>query len=260
MSFLSRTLAVISTASIVLLAKPAFAGENDKLHSKTLDVRTVLSFKIADSAVQKMLPEGWQMEPPGAGPSKGSNLSVVLIDQILAQDADGKSIDPGRGAVLVVPAKKQGMEKAVPMVIGGLFSPASYAPGLYSNYVYAKAALDRTIHSDPAGVTNVEEAWSFTTDGEDSLQVHVEYTRGALGRANVELPVYSGAKPDFYRIYRYEQAADVVRSTVTGIDRAQRVSFKASGRQLAPLFDGSEQLISITAIPWYSRQIFLPRS
>ncbi|MFQ3459572.1 hypothetical protein PMN64_40525 [Bradyrhizobium sp. UFLA01-814] len=178
----------------------------------------------------------------------------------MAQDADGKPIDAGRGAVLVIPAKKQGMEKAVPMVIGGLFSPASYTPGSYSNYVYAKTALDRTIHSDPAAVTNVEEAWSFTTDGGDSLQVQVQYTRSVPVRANLELSVYSGAKSDFYRIYRVEQATDVVRSTVTGLDRTQRVSFKASGRQLAPLFDGSEQLISITAIPWYSRQIFLPGS
>ncbi|MGY3133810.1 hypothetical protein ACVWZM_004492 [Bradyrhizobium sp. USDA 4501] len=247
-------------AILLLLAQPAVAGESDKLYSSTLDVRTVLSFKVADSAAQKMLPEGWQIEAPDTGPSKGSNLSVVLIDQLLAQDADGKPVDAVRGAVLVIPAKKQGMAKAVRMVVGGLFSPASYAPGPYGNYVSAKAALERKTHSDVAGMTNVEESWSFTTNGGDSVQVEVQYTRGVPERANFESFVYSGAKPDFYRVYRYEQAADVVRSTVTGTDRARKVSFKASGRQLAPLFDGSEQLISITAIPWYSRRIFLPGS
>jgi hypothetical protein len=69
-------------AILLLLAQPAFAGEKDKLYSSTLDVRTVLSFKVADSAAQKMLPEGWQIEAPNTGPSKGSNLSVVLVDQI----------------------------------------------------------------------------------------------------------------------------------------------------------------------------------
>jgi hypothetical protein len=195
-------------AILLLLAQPAFAGEKDKLYSSTLDVRTVLSFKVADSAAQKMLPEGWQVEPPNTGPSKGTNLSVVLVDQILAQDAEGKPVDAVRGAALVVPAKKQGMEKAIAMVIGGLFSPTSYAPGPYSNFVYAKADLDRKIHSDPAGTTSVEESWSFTTDSGDSVQVQVQYTRGVPGRANVEALVYSGAKPDFYRIYRYEQATD----------------------------------------------------
>jgi hypothetical protein len=173
-------------AILLLLAQPAFAGEKEKLYSSTLDVRTVLSFKVADSAAQKMLPEGWQIEAPNTGPSKGSNLSVVLVDQILAQDAEGKPVDAVRGAALVIPAKRQGMEKAVPMVIGGLFSPTSYAPGPYSNFVYAKADLDRKIHSDPAGMTSVEESWSFATDGGDSVQVQVQYTRGVPGRVNVE--------------------------------------------------------------------------
>ena len=44
-------------AILLLLAQPAFAGEKDKLYSSTLDVRTVLSFKVADSAAQKMLPQ-----------------------------------------------------------------------------------------------------------------------------------------------------------------------------------------------------------
>ena len=87
-------------AILLLLAHPAFASEKDKLYSSTLDVRTVLSFKVADSAAQKMLPEGWQVEPPNTGPSKGTNLSVVLVDQILAQDAEGKPIDAVRGAAL----------------------------------------------------------------------------------------------------------------------------------------------------------------
>jgi len=247
-------------AILLLFAQPAFAGEKDKLYGSTLDVRTVLSFKVADSAAQKLLPDGWQIEAPNTGPSKGSNFSVVLLDQILAQDAEGKPVDAVRGAALVIPAKKQGMEKAVAVSIAGLFSPASYVPGPYSNYVYAKADLDRKVHSDPTGMTNVEETWSFTAESGDSVQVQVQYIRSVPVRANGEATVYSAVKPDFYRIYRFEQATDVVRSAVTGIDRAQKVSFKASGRQLTPLFDGSEQLISITVNPWYSRQIFLPGS
>ena len=49
-----------------------------------------------------------------------------------------------------------------------------------------------------------------------------------------------------------------MRSTATGIDRVSKFSFKASGPKLAPLFDGSQQLISITSVPFYSRTIYLP--
>ena len=55
-----------------------------------------------------------------------------------------------------------------------------------------------------------------------------------------------------------EQATDVARSTATGVDRVSSVSVKMSGQKLAPFFDGSEQLISVTSIPWYSRQVYLP--
>lgn len=44
------------------------------------EVRTVLSFKVADTALQKFVPPGWQLSPPIAGPSKGANLVLVLID------------------------------------------------------------------------------------------------------------------------------------------------------------------------------------
>ena len=69
---------------------------------------------------------------------------------------------------------------------------------------------------------------------------------------------HSGVKPDFYRIYRIEQAADVVRSTATSTDRAQKYAFKATGAKLSPLFNGSEQLVSITSLPFYTRQVSLP--
>src|ERR1700745_564455 len=64
--------------------------------------------------------------------------------------------------------------------------------------------------------SNVEETWSFTAESGDSVQVQVQYIRGVPVRANGEATVYSAVKPDFYRIYRFEQATDVVRSAVTG--------------------------------------------
>ena len=53
-------------AILLLLTQPALAGETDKLYGSTLDVRTVLNFKIAESAAQKLLPQGWQVEAPNA--------------------------------------------------------------------------------------------------------------------------------------------------------------------------------------------------
>ena len=78
-------------------------------------------------------------------------------------------------------------------------------------------------------------------------------------RGEAEAKVHSAAKPDFYRIYQIEQAADVARSTSTGVDRVTKFSFEALGPKLAPLFEGSQELVSITSVPFYSRSIYVPR-
>jgi len=83
-------------------------------------------------------------------------------------------------------------------------------------------------------------------------------THGVPARGKVEAKLHSGAKPDFYRIYKFEQAADVARSAAAGIDRVSKVSIKATGPRFAPLFNGSEQLISITSVPSYARSVYIP--
>jgi len=104
----------------------------------------------------------------------------------------------------------------------------------------------------------IDETWDIRGDDSNTLQVELQFTRGVLARGMGEAKLYSGAKPDFYRIYKFEQATDVVRSTAIGIHRVSKFSFKASGSKLAPLFDGSQQLIAITSVPFYSRTIYLP--
>lgn len=64
-----------------------------------------------------------EVNSPTTGPAKGSNLNVVLIDQTMAQDADGKPLNPLRGAALATPAKKAGTDTAGTMVVSGLFEP-----------------------------------------------------------------------------------------------------------------------------------------
>ena len=112
-------------------------------------------------------------------------------------------------------------------------------------------------------IPGLADKWEISDDGKlytFHLNQGATFSDGVPVRASVEIPVYSAAKPDFYRIYRFEQATDVVRSTAIGTDRIQSLSFHTTGQQLAALFDGSEQLISVTSVPFYARQIYLPGS
>ena len=50
----------------------------------------------------------------------------------------------------------------------------------------------------------------------------------------------------------------MVRSIPAGIDRVQAYSLRVTVPELRPLFDGSEQLVSVSLIPWYLREVSQP--
>ena len=243
--------------SALLFAEAASAQSNEKLFGSNTDVRTVLNFKVDDAKLEKLVPAGWVVNSPSGGPAKGFNLSISLIDQIVQFDAEGKPLQPLKGAAFSFPVKKSGSNEAGAMVWGGLFS-ANASPGAYGVYLPAKGVIDRKSRTDVVGESITEETWQFSADDGNALEIHVQYVRGAPTRNKVEANVYAAAKPDFYRIYRVETLSDLVKSTATGIDRVKTFSIKATGSKLGPLFDGSHQLISVTSLPWYARHTYLP--
>ncbi len=240
---------------LAALALPAGAG--DKLSGSNVDVRTTVTFKVSETAVQKLMPDGWESSPPPAGPFKGFNLAVVLIDSISAQDAEGKPMAPTRSAVLAVPARKKGSDATVTMVVYGI-TLREGAPGAYGVYAPGQAAVERRVGAGTDGRSNADETWLFTAEDGNAIDLRIQYQRGATVKSKVEQKTYSGARPDFYRIYRWDQVADIVRSTPTGTDRVTNISFKATGPKLGQVFDGAEQVVGVMSIPSYSRMVFLP--
>jgi hypothetical protein len=240
----------------ILAAGPAVAAE--KYVGGNVDLRTVLAFKAPDAAVRKFLPAGWDLDVTSSGPAKDVNLRVTFIDRLTAQDAEGKALEPARIVVLSMPAKKTGSDSRGTMLFRIYSSTSAGVPGPYGVSVQANTTMVRNVRIDQAGRTTVEESWDLQSQDGDSLQLQIEYVRGTMTTGKAEALMYSAVKPDFYRIYRSEQSSDVVRDTES--NRVQKFVFKASGPKLAPLFDGSEQLIGVTTQPWYTRQTYLPSS
>ena len=247
---------IMLAALLVFSACPAIAQNKEKDSTTDLSPRTALAFKVSDAAVRKLLPAGFQVNSPTAGPSKGANINLVLIDYLMAQDMQGKPLPLRTTAALIVPSKNKAGE-AVGLVVGGLIAKGG-APGPYFVYEAANTSVDRRSHTDADGKSIVDETWEIRGDDGNSLQVELQFARSVLARDKAESKVYSAAKPDVYRIYQFEYAADVARSTAAGIDRVSTFSFKASGPKLALVFDGSQQLISIISAAFYSRTTYLP--
>ena len=60
-----------------LLAGPALA--QGKLVGTNMDVRTILDFKVADAAIQKLLPPGFEASPATSGPTAGASETGGLM-------------------------------------------------------------------------------------------------------------------------------------------------------------------------------------
>jgi hypothetical protein len=238
-----------------LVAGPALAQE--KLVGTNMDVRTILEFKVADAAIQKLLPPGFEANPATSGPSAGANLRVTFVDQMAAHDAAGKPTPPVRNLIFGIPVRKPGSESSGLMIFAGL-SPAAGGP--YGASLKATSVVERKVRHEAGGNSMIDESWEFKGDDGSSTTLQTQYLRGVATRGKGELRVYSQLKPEFFRIYRFEQGVDVVRGAGTGPERLQKVTFKAAGEKLSPLFDGTEQLISMTSVPWYQREIYLPGS
>src|SRR5712692_7965018 len=136
----------VLTALLVLAASPAIAQDKEKISTTDLSVRTVLSFKVADAVVQKLLPAGFEVNSPTAGPAKGSNLNMTLIDYLMVQDPEGKPLPPRTTVAMSIPAKKTASGEAVAVVFGGFIAQAAI-PGPYFVFGSAKLAVDRQSHT-----------------------------------------------------------------------------------------------------------------
>jgi hypothetical protein len=102
------------------------------------------------------------------------------------------------------------------------------------------------------------DSWELTDASGGTLVLRFAYQRSLPVRAKVEAKPRSAAEPDFFRIYRVDQGTEVVKSVPSGTDRLQSYEFKSTINELAKLFDGGARLVSITAVPWYVRQVSLP--
>jgi hypothetical protein len=244
-------------AALVFAVAPAVAQDREKLSSTELHVHTQLRFKVPDAVVQKLLPAGFELNAPAAGPNKGTNFAIILIDYLMEQDPEGKPLLARTTIPMTIPAKKTATGEPVAVVFNGLVDQAA-VPGPYGVYGPAKLTVDRRSQTNADGKSIIDEAWQAKADDGSMLEVQLQFVRGVLARGNVEAKLHSGGKPEFYRHYKVDLVADVARSAATGIDRVNKFSIKATGPRFAPLFNGAEQLISITSVPSYSLAVYVP--
>ena len=232
----------------------------ETLVQSTADTRLTVAMRVGQAELQKLVPAPWQVTPIPGGPVKEANFLIVFIDTFLVQDAQGK---PDNGAitrkvVFAVPAKHTQTGEIATLITGGFTANINEVPGPYKDFVQATVRREQT----QKGV-NVEpvvggDFWEVRDAHGVVIELRIQYQQAPLSRAKSEQKIYSGVEPSFFRIYRVDTAADIVKSIPAGIDRVQNYQLRVAVPELKKLFDGTEQLVAVTVIPLYVRQIFLP--
>jgi hypothetical protein len=251
---------VASLTVMVLALLSTTLASAETLVLSSADTRLVLAFQVPTSAVQSALPADWQPAPPPSGPSTGANVLLVFLDGQSQFDGQGKPTAGGmnRFVVAAIPASNPKSGAAGIMIAGGFAAHPDGAPGAYKNYSVAQITHERKVRTDGQAPGNAEESWQVRDSAGGALTLRVAYERTNPARVKVEQKIYSAVEPTFFRIYRVEQGVDMLKSTATGTDRVSNYEFRSTLGAFAKLFDGNEKLVSITSIPWYVRQVFVP--
>jgi hypothetical protein len=91
-------------AAMVFAVAPAVAQDREKPSSTEYAIITQLIFKAPDAAVQKLLPPGFELNAPAAGPSKGFNFAIILLDHLMSQNPEGKPLPHHTTIPMTIPA------------------------------------------------------------------------------------------------------------------------------------------------------------
>jgi hypothetical protein len=246
----------------VLVAAGGFirAANAETFVEHSSEVRMQLDFVVADAALKKMLPEGWEPVVAKAGPAKDCNIRMIFIDRVDITGKDGTPVGSNQLVYLAVPIKKTGTEVAGQMIVGGLTADPKDVPGPFGVYEAATThRMTRATNAVAGQPIEVDENWEFAAADGATMAIHVKYERGVARKGGSEVKFFSGKDPSSYQIFKIEQGLDIMRNaTVQVKDKVKEFSYKASGGKLGALFDGTEKVVSIDAFHWYNRTVSTP--
>jgi hypothetical protein len=236
------------------------AGQTFVEHSA--EVRMQLDFAVPDAALKAILPAGWEPNVATSGAAKDCNLRMIFIDRVAITKADGSPADQGSNQLvyLAVPIKQPATNTLGQMLVFGLTADPKDVPGPFGAYMHASIhRMERSTRTSAGQEPLTEEHWEFAAPSGERLELHLKYERGVARKNSNETKFFSSTDPGVAQVFKIEQGLDIMRNATINVrDRVKEFQYKASGGKLAAIFDGTERVVSIDALPWYNRAVYRP--
>jgi hypothetical protein len=223
--------------------------------------RVQIAFSVASEKLQKFLPTKWLSTSLPAGHSEGANFMIAFRNRLQTTHHDADGVDRAghqdRGAVLLAATRNSETQEAGIWVLRSLAANASGVPGPYRNSkpvtVHMEQRMETRDHQNDVGI----ERWHLRDRDGEELSMYLRHQIGTPARTMGEVKVRGGPDPNFSRIYRIDRGIDVVCSRPNAVDYIEEFNFRSTLSEFKEIFDGSEQIVSISVEPWYMRQVFL---
>jgi hypothetical protein len=230
--------------------------------------RTTLALAANPAALQRRLPDGWELAPY-AGQDlrgralRGANLLVPFHEVYATRTHDGQPA--GLPQVSYIAFVSQARHQATG-TLGHLHwctyteDPAS-VPGRYGDGRLALISRSQTFTKTQRGQTQVRERFSAVADG-GQVGLSLAYRQGGMvlwvTAEQPDLPLYAAKDPRVVRWYQEDQVLDVVYSDPLGLDGVSEISLDVQG-ELTDVFDGTQRVVAVFLQRPYLRHVYEPR-
>jgi hypothetical protein len=210
--------------------------------------RTLLALEGNAAALQRRLPNGWELAPYSGddfrGTSlRGANMLVPFHEVYAVRALDGHASGfPQLSYVVFLSQARNRSTGALGHVHWHLYTedPAG-VPGKYLDGKLAHIKRSQTFTKEQPGETQVHESFSAVSD-DGEIELSLSYRQGGMvawvTAEQPNLPLYAARDPSIVRWYKEDQVINIVRSDPLKINAISEISLKVRG-ELTDVFDGA---------------------
>jgi hypothetical protein len=230
--------------------------------------RTMIVLEGNAEALQRRLPDGWELAPYAGDDLRGTSLRdanmLVPFHEVYAVRArEGQAA--GLQQVSYVPFVSQARNRETDALahvhwLTYTEDPAA-VPGKYHDGTLAHITRSQAFTKEQRGETHVREAFSAVADS-GTVTLSLAYDQGGdlviwATPDEPNLPLIAAKDPTIVRWYQEDQVMNVVRSDPLGVNRVTEISLEVRG-ELEDVFDGNERIVAVVIQRPYMRQVYVP--
>jgi hypothetical protein len=230
--------------------------------------RTMLALQANAEALQRRLPDGWELAPYAGDDLRGTslrdaNLLVPFHEVYAVRTREGQPTSLQQVSYVPFVSQARNLQSDALAHVHWLTyteDPAA-VPGKYRDGTLAHITRSQTFTKEQRGETHVRETFSAVADS-GTVTLSLAYDQGGdlviwATPDEPNLPLIAAQDPTIVRWYQEDQVMNVVRSDPLGVNRVTDISLDVAG-ELEDVFDGTERIVAVVIQRPYMRQVYVP--